>query len=113
MPNDRMAGGDLRPAVREATVPGVNSLWLVVVALCVFALAYRYYAAFIAAKVLMLDDRRVAPPGLERLGRCGRIVGRRQEDQGIAVLFVDAPANFLQAEQLAVEFHSSIEIAYA
>jgi carbon starvation protein len=39
----------------------MNSLWLVIVALCVFALAYRYYAAFIAAKVLMLDDRRVAP----------------------------------------------------
>jgi len=39
----------------------MNSLWLVVVALCVFALAYRYYAAFIAAKVLMLDDSRKTP----------------------------------------------------
>jgi carbon starvation protein len=29
--------------------------------LCVFALAYRYYAAFITAKVLMLDDRNIAP----------------------------------------------------
>jgi len=29
--------------------------------LCVFALAYRYYAAFIATKVLMLDDRNIAP----------------------------------------------------
>lgn len=39
----------------------MNSLWLVIVALCVFALAYRYYAAFIAAKVLMLDDSRKTP----------------------------------------------------
>jgi len=30
-------------------------------ALCFFALAYRYYSAFIAAKVLMLDDRNVTP----------------------------------------------------
>ena len=39
----------------------MNSLVLVVVALCLFALAYRYYAAFIAAKVLMLDDSRTTP----------------------------------------------------
>jgi carbon starvation protein len=30
-------------------------------ALCITALAYRYHSAFIAAKVLMLDDRRVTP----------------------------------------------------
>jgi carbon starvation protein len=30
-------------------------------ALCCFVLAYRYYAAFIAAKVLMLDDRNISP----------------------------------------------------
>ncbi len=29
--------------------------------LCVFALGYRYYSAFIAAKVLVLDDRRTTP----------------------------------------------------
>ncbi len=29
--------------------------------LCVFALGYRYYSAFIAAKVLALDDRRTTP----------------------------------------------------
>ena len=39
----------------------MNSLVLLVVALCVFALAYRYYAAFIAARALMLDDRNVTP----------------------------------------------------
>src|ERR1039457_930346 len=30
-------------------------------ALCVFALCYRYYSAFIAAKALALDDRRATP----------------------------------------------------
>ncbi len=39
----------------------MSSLYLLIGALCVFALAYRYYAAFIAAKVLMLDDRNIAP----------------------------------------------------
>lgn len=39
----------------------MNSLVLMIIALCVFALAYRYYAAFIAARVLMLDDRRKTP----------------------------------------------------
>ena len=39
----------------------MNSLVLLVVALCVFALAYRFYAAFIATKVLMLNDAHVTP----------------------------------------------------
>ncbi len=39
----------------------MNSLVLMVVALCVFALAFRFYAAFIAAKVLMLNDAHVTP----------------------------------------------------
>ena len=39
----------------------MNSLVLLSVALCVFALAYRYYAAFLAARALMLDDRRPTP----------------------------------------------------
>ena len=39
----------------------MNSLVLLIVALCVFVLAYRYYAAFIAARALMLDDSRVTP----------------------------------------------------
>jgi carbon starvation protein len=32
-----------------------------VLALCVFAIGYRYYSAFLAAKVLALDDRTVTP----------------------------------------------------
>jgi carbon starvation protein len=39
----------------------MSAIYLMLVALCVFALAYRYYAAFIAAKVFMLDDRNITP----------------------------------------------------
>lgn len=39
----------------------MNTFPVVVGALCVFALCYRYYGAFIAAKALVLDDRRVTP----------------------------------------------------
>ncbi len=39
----------------------ISSLWLIVAALCVYALAYRFYSAFIAAKVLCLDATRATP----------------------------------------------------
>ncbi len=39
----------------------VNALPIIVGALCVMAIAYRYYSAFIAAKVLALDDKRTVP----------------------------------------------------
>jgi carbon starvation protein len=39
----------------------VNSLWLVAAAVCIFLIGFRFYAKFIAAKVMMLDDRRATP----------------------------------------------------
>ncbi|HEX8140782.1 MAG TPA: carbon starvation CstA family protein [Pyrinomonadaceae bacterium] len=39
----------------------VNALPIIVGALCVMAIAYRYYSAFIAARVLALDDARPVP----------------------------------------------------
>ncbi len=39
----------------------INALWLVVAAGCFFSLAYRFYGAFLAAKVLALDYRRITP----------------------------------------------------
>src|ERR1035438_10348628 len=39
----------------------MNTFPILLGALCVFALAYRYYSAFIAAKVLVLDDRCTTP----------------------------------------------------
>src|SRR5213593_412987 len=34
---------------------------LMLIVLCVLAIAYRYYSAFIAAKVVALDDKRTTP----------------------------------------------------
>src|SRR5688572_10053054 len=39
----------------------VNSIWLVLAAGCTYLIGYRFYAKFIAAKVMMLDDRRATP----------------------------------------------------
>ncbi|MGA0805522.1 MAG: carbon starvation CstA family protein [Pseudohongiellaceae bacterium] len=39
----------------------VNSLWLIVAAICVYAIGYRFYSAYIAARVLMLDATRATP----------------------------------------------------
>ena len=39
----------------------MNSLTLLIAAACIFALAYRYYSAFIAAKALMIDPNRETP----------------------------------------------------
>lgn len=39
----------------------INSLWFIVAAVCVYAIGYRFYSAFIAAKVLALDPTRATP----------------------------------------------------
>jgi carbon starvation protein len=39
----------------------VNAAWLVIAAVCVYFIAYRYYALFIANKVLGIDARRQTP----------------------------------------------------
>ncbi|HOJ27421.1 MAG TPA: carbon starvation CstA family protein, partial [Candidatus Saccharicenans sp.] len=39
----------------------MNGLALVIIGACVYALAYRFYGAFIAAKVLALDPSRTTP----------------------------------------------------
>jgi carbon starvation protein len=39
----------------------INALWLVTAAVCTYALGYRFYSKFIAAKVLALDSQRATP----------------------------------------------------
>lgn len=39
----------------------INALWFITAAICVYALAYRFYAAWIAAKVLVVDETRATP----------------------------------------------------
>ncbi|MCK7605432.1 carbon starvation protein A, partial [Geobacillus stearothermophilus] len=39
----------------------VNAMWLIVAAVCTYAVAYRFYSRFIARKVFGLDDNRKTP----------------------------------------------------
>jgi carbon starvation protein len=39
----------------------INAVWILILVLAVYAIAYRYYSAFIAAKVLALNDARITP----------------------------------------------------
>ncbi|MGO2336176.1 pyruvate/proton symporter CstA [Providencia sp.] len=39
----------------------INALWIVVAAVCVYLIAYRYYGIFIAKKVLQVDETRMTP----------------------------------------------------
>lgn len=39
----------------------INALWLITAAVCIYAIAYRFYAAWIAAKILVIDPTRATP----------------------------------------------------
>ncbi|MFO1120014.1 MAG: carbon starvation CstA family protein [Rhodospirillales bacterium] len=39
----------------------INAVWLVVAAVCVYLIAYRFYSLYIATRVLQLDANRVTP----------------------------------------------------
>ena len=39
----------------------INSIWLVLAAACTYAVGHRFYAKFIAARVMALDDNRATP----------------------------------------------------
>lgn len=47
----------------------VNALWMVVAAICVFALSYRFHSAWLMAKVLTLDEMRATPAMVHEDGR--------------------------------------------
>jgi carbon starvation protein len=39
----------------------IDAMWFIVAAVCIYALGYRFYSAFLAAKVLALDPTRATP----------------------------------------------------
>src|SRR6185503_10258278 len=39
----------------------IDAMWFIVAAVCVYAVGYRFYSAFLAAKVLALDGTRATP----------------------------------------------------
>ena len=51
------------------TGESINALWFVVAAVCIYAIAYRFYSKYIAFKVLELDDNRATPAVVKNDGR--------------------------------------------
>src|SRR5205823_9145822 len=45
----------------NARICPMHALYVILPALCILAIAYRYYSAFIAARVMTLDDTRITP----------------------------------------------------
>jgi carbon starvation protein len=39
----------------------INAVWLVICAVCIYAIGYRFYGRFIAYRILELDDKRATP----------------------------------------------------
>ncbi len=55
-------------AIASSQGEPVNSTWLVVAAVCTYLIGYRFYAGFLAAKVMALDNKRATPAELLRDG---------------------------------------------
>src|SRR5579884_488086 len=55
-----LGAGALAAVAFERGEP-VNAVWLLTAAACFYALGYRFYSAWVAARVLGLDDRRATP----------------------------------------------------
>lgn len=47
----------------------INSVWLVIAAVCTFSVSYRFYGAWISARILALNDQRATPAERLRDGR--------------------------------------------
>src|SRR5258705_1599380 len=47
----------------------LNSSYILIAALCSYAIGYRFYSKWIAARVLMLNDRRATPSEVQDYGK--------------------------------------------
>src|SRR5882762_2271997 len=47
----------------------INAAWLLIAALCSYAIGYRFYSKFLATRVFELDDRRATPAERRNNGR--------------------------------------------
>jgi carbon starvation protein len=56
-----LAGALSLAVIALARGEALSSAWFLVAALCTYALGYRFYSAFIAARALALDDARATP----------------------------------------------------
>ena len=56
-----LAGAGALAAIAFERDEPINATWLIVAAVCCYLVGYRFYSAFLAAKVLALDDARATP----------------------------------------------------
>src|SRR2546427_168204 len=93
-----LAGAGALGAIAWERKEPLNATWFVIAAACVYFLAYRFYSAFIAARVLALDNTRATPSErlddgrdfvptnkwvlLEALGRSGACIVQGQDAGG-------------------------------
>src|SRR5512134_2738406 len=64
-----LAGAFALGVVATARGEGVSSIWFLIAALAVYAIGYRFYSAFLAARALALDDARATPAHRNRDGK--------------------------------------------
>ena len=56
-----LAGAGALAAIAFERREPLNAVWFVVAAVCTYLVAYRFYSAFLAAKIFALDDSRATP----------------------------------------------------
>src|SRR5580693_8391149 len=56
-----LAGGAAFAVLATHRGESINSIYILIAALCSYAIGYRFYSKWIATKLLMLDDRRATP----------------------------------------------------
>jgi len=56
-----LLGGGALATIALTRGEQLNATWFVVASVCCYLVAYRFYSAFIAARVLALDDKRATP----------------------------------------------------
>ena len=64
-----LAGAGAYAAVAFQRGEPLNSAYLLIAALCTYAIGYRFYSKWIATRVLVLDDRRATPAEVHEDGK--------------------------------------------
>jgi carbon starvation protein len=64
-----LAGAGALAVVATTRGEPLSSVWFLVAAVCIYAIGYRFYSAFLAARALALDDARATPAHRLRDGK--------------------------------------------
>src|SRR5258707_3795688 len=64
-----LLGAGVLGKIAQGRGEALNAIWFVIAAVCCYLVAYRLYSAFIAARLLVLDDTRATPSERKDDGR--------------------------------------------